>query len=164
MAITRTTWTDGSTVINNARLQAIYDAVENTWVPDTYTPAWTSSGTNPAIGNGTIAGKYICIGGKFVDFSVVITMGSSTTYGTGTYFVSLPFEHDGAGFGNIRVLVRDASAGGTPVYAGIAYPSTSTTVVLATSDVAPTAGITATAPITLATSDVIWVAGSYFRS
>lgn len=26
MAITRTTWTDGSTVINNARLQAIYDA------------------------------------------------------------------------------------------------------------------------------------------
>jgi hypothetical protein len=37
MSITRTTWTDGSTVINNARLQAIYDALDGRWSEATTT-------------------------------------------------------------------------------------------------------------------------------
>lgn len=55
-----------------------------------YTPSWTATTTNPAIGNGTIHGHYTREG-RTVTATVTITMGSSTTYGTGTWKVSLPF-------------------------------------------------------------------------
>lgn len=55
-----------------------------------YTPAWTSSGTAPAIGNGTIVGSYAKIG-RIVIAKIMVETGSSTTYGTGFYSFSLPF-------------------------------------------------------------------------
>jgi hypothetical protein len=55
-----------------------------------YTPSWQSAaGTNPAIGNGSIAGNYNIIG-KTCRFKATITTGSTTTAGTGTYILSLP--------------------------------------------------------------------------
>lgn len=54
-----------------------------------YTPAWTSSGTAPVLGNGTISGKYRRLG-KTVEARVTLTMGSTTTFGTGAYLLSLP--------------------------------------------------------------------------
>lgn len=54
-----------------------------------YTPAWTGSTSDPVIGNGTITGRYFEFG-KNVFYSIQITTGSTTTYGTGQYFVSLP--------------------------------------------------------------------------
>jgi len=54
-----------------------------------YTPSWTSSGTQPAIGNGTIAGQYRRIG-QNISCRIALTTGSSTTYGTGDYLFSLP--------------------------------------------------------------------------
>jgi hypothetical protein len=54
-----------------------------------YTPSWTASITNPNIGNGTIVGRYKAIG-KTVFVSVKITMGTTTTYGSGTWRISLP--------------------------------------------------------------------------
>jgi hypothetical protein len=53
-----------------------------------YTPAWTAP-TPPAIGNGTIIGKYIQIG-KMVVGQIRIVMGSTTTFGVGVYSFSLP--------------------------------------------------------------------------
>lgn len=55
----------------------------------TYTPVWTGSGSNPAIGNGTLAGRYMQVG-KLVLATVNVTAGSTTTFGTGTYSLSLP--------------------------------------------------------------------------
>jgi microcystin-dependent protein len=55
----------------------------------TYTPSWTSSGTQPAIGNGTIVGQYRRIG-QNIACRIALTTGSSTTYGTGDYLFSLP--------------------------------------------------------------------------
>ena len=54
-----------------------------------YNPVWTGATTNPVIGNGTIVGAYRQIG-KVVFFRVSITFGSTTTYGTGAYSISLP--------------------------------------------------------------------------
>jgi hypothetical protein len=54
-----------------------------------YTPSWTAVTTNPAIGNGTIVGAYKQIG-KMVFFRVSIAFGSTTTYGSGAYSISLP--------------------------------------------------------------------------
>lgn len=61
--------------------------VTDSWT--SYTPVWGSSGTQPVIGNGTITGAYIR-SGKLVTATATITMGSTTTFGTGFYTVSLP--------------------------------------------------------------------------
>jgi hypothetical protein len=54
-----------------------------------YAPAWTSTGTQPAIGNGGIGGYYQRLGAT-IQFKIVVYMGSTTTYGTGSYRFSLP--------------------------------------------------------------------------
>jgi hypothetical protein len=55
-----------------------------------YTPAWGSTGTAPAIGNGTITGSYVAAG-KLIIAKITMVTGSTSTYGTGTYTWSLPF-------------------------------------------------------------------------
>jgi len=55
-----------------------------------YTPTWTASSVNPAIGNGTLSGRYIVRGRRYwVDIHLVA--GSTTTFGTGTWSFALPF-------------------------------------------------------------------------
>ena len=54
-----------------------------------YTPAWTSSGTAPAIGNGTITGAFTRQG-HIVNAVFAINFGSTTNPGTGTWYISLP--------------------------------------------------------------------------
>jgi hypothetical protein len=56
-----------------------------------YTPSWTSNGTQPSLGNGTISGRYIVIGNLCIAHFRLI-MGSTTTFGTGAYLISLPTE------------------------------------------------------------------------
>ena len=70
---------------------ALNDIVDPGWV--TYTPAWTATSGNPAIGNGTISGRYRRVAspvGDMVEAEVILTMGGSTTYGTGAWRISLP--------------------------------------------------------------------------
>jgi hypothetical protein len=54
-----------------------------------YTPTWTALTANPAIGNGTISGRW-SRNGNLVTYWGKIVMGSTTTYGTGLWYVSLP--------------------------------------------------------------------------
>ncbi len=54
-----------------------------------YTPVWGSSGTQPAIGNGTILGSY-ATAGQLVFFTIYMLGGSTTTGGTGNYSLTLP--------------------------------------------------------------------------
>ena len=54
-----------------------------------WTPTWTASTTNPAIGNGTLKGRY-CKVGKMVTFSISLMFGSTTTAGLGDWAFSLP--------------------------------------------------------------------------
>jgi hypothetical protein len=58
-----------------------------------YTPAWTSSGTAPALGNGSSIGFYNQIG-KQVHVWGRITFGTTSTFGTGSYRLSLPVAAD----------------------------------------------------------------------
>lgn len=55
-----------------------------------YTPSWTATTANPTIGNGTVDGAYQKIG-RMVSFRARILFGSTTTVGTGTYLLSVPF-------------------------------------------------------------------------
>lgn len=54
-----------------------------------YTPSWTGSGSNPAIGNGTLVGRWKRKGDDIIG-NIRIVMGSTTTYGTGTYIWTIP--------------------------------------------------------------------------
>ena len=54
-----------------------------------YTPIWTAVTTNPSIGNGTLVGRYTQIG-KTCILVIGLTMGSTTTYGSGNWSFSLP--------------------------------------------------------------------------
>lgn len=57
------------------------------WVD--YTPIWTSSGTQPSIGNGALVGKWRRVGDS-MEVTIVAVFGTTTTFGTGTYNFSLP--------------------------------------------------------------------------
>ena len=65
-----------------------------------YTPAWYGSVSNPAIGNGTILGRYHRRG-RLVTLWLRVLMGSTTTYGSGLWSFSLP---------NIRPTVVEGGA------------------------------------------------------
>lgn len=93
-----------SIVVGAPLLASDFDAYENAtaaWA--TYVPAWSSTGTQPALVNGTLTGRYRQVG-KTVDAFIRLVPGSSTTFGTGVYFLSLPstaaYFHPGAAFLN----------------------------------------------------------------
>jgi hypothetical protein len=54
-----------------------------------YTPVWTSSGTAPSIGNGSITGKYSQVG-DMLKGQITVTTGSTTSFGSGDYYFSIP--------------------------------------------------------------------------
>jgi hypothetical protein len=66
---------------------AIERAQAQPWV--TYTPTWTAAGTDPALVNGTIVGAYRRQG-TTLHFGGMLTIGSSTTFGTGGWEFTLP--------------------------------------------------------------------------
>jgi hypothetical protein len=77
-----------STSASYASTASIVPSYEGAWI--SYTPVWTANSLNPAIGNGTITGQYKLIGKTcFVRGNIV--MGSTTTFGSGEWYVSMPF-------------------------------------------------------------------------
>lgn len=56
---------------------------------ESFTPSWSSSGTQPAIGNGSLTGKY-CQIQKLVVAQIRLQIGSTTTIGSGTYRFNYP--------------------------------------------------------------------------
>lgn len=58
-----------------------------------HTPIWTASTTNPAIGNGTLAGRYRRpTDSDWLIYEVRMVAGSTTTFGSGFWIFSLPFD------------------------------------------------------------------------
>jgi hypothetical protein len=126
----------------------------------TYTPSWTSDGTNPSIGNGSRIGRYERIG-RTVHVSAKIIMGSSTSYGSGQYSLSLPVaaltDNDGQ---VLSCEVRDVSTG--EIYQGHARVFSSTSASLRVQGTgADMNAVSQGGPITLATGDVIRIFGTY---
>jgi hypothetical protein len=136
-------------------VQLIHDVTINRWrVLDfdqggviLYTPTWTSTGTAPALGNGTISGFYYRVK-NIVFFTVDVTFGSTSTYGTGGWVFTLPpIAMAGAQQRGGTCLLTDS---GVNVY---------TATMLAASTVnfgcsVPSAGrVSATQPFTFGTGD-----------
>jgi hypothetical protein len=54
-----------------------------------YVPVWTTSGTGPALNNGTLTGFYL-VQGHTIEVRIKFTAGSTTSFGTGAWFFTLP--------------------------------------------------------------------------
>jgi hypothetical protein len=90
------TWVVGEVVsaaVMNQEIRDQFNSMFSAWT--SYTPTWTAS-TNPAIGNGTIVGRYMKIGRNVLGH-VNITAGATTTFGSGAYNWSLPVPAANAG-------------------------------------------------------------------
>jgi len=59
-----------------------------------YTPVWSSSGTQPTLGNGQLSGRYTRVG-KTVYFEFLFVYGSTSNAGTGAYWWNLPLTAAG---------------------------------------------------------------------
>jgi hypothetical protein len=98
----------------------------------TYTPTWTAT-VDPVLGNGTLTGRYIKIG-RTCHVSIILTIGSTTTLGTGAYSFGLPFTAAAAAVGYIggaRLASTDtwhgqSNLGASGTTFNATFPATST--------------------------------------
>ena len=130
-------------------------------VSETFTPTWTASGTAPAIGNGTLTGRYFRIQ-KIVFVQMLFVAGSTTTYGTGNYSFSVPAgKKDRAalnGFMSQGISrLYDASSGGI-YYGQASFFSGGTNTIIAYYVNNP---LSATHPFTFAVNDEMYFQYQY---
>jgi hypothetical protein len=126
-----------------------------------FTPTWSSSGTQPAIGNGTISGRYTRVGSLIFATWLVIP-GSTSTFGTGSYNLTLPV----AAAVQRYTLGVDLLDTGTQHYVGqaIVDGNVSTTVfseIVAGSNATGPTGWAQTAPFTFGNTDRLLISGFY---
>lgn len=84
------TWVTGEVVSAaqmNAEIRDAVTGVQAAWTA--YTPTWTAATTNPVLGNGSIDAATQRIG-KNLLLAISLTMGSTTTYGSGQWRLTLP--------------------------------------------------------------------------
>jgi hypothetical protein len=128
-----------------------------------FTPTWTASTSNPAIGDGLIEGRYKQVG-KTVHVWMSVSMGSTTTFGTGEYKVNLPVPARMISSVVLDLVMRDD---GTRHYNSLAHndyttgPSLNNTSVTLFWD---TGVVTESAPFTWADGDYFIISGTYEAS
>jgi hypothetical protein len=126
----------------------------------TYTPTWTAATTNPVLGNGTIAGRYRKFG-RTVHLQIDLTMGSTTTYGTGAWSLSLPMAA-GSSTGSRIGVAQALGASRFPGQVVISAGATATSPFFpATSSVSNLSSATSTVPITWTTGNELRVTVTY---
>lgn len=82
-------WFDDITDAVNDHESRISAVEEVTWI--TYTPTWSTSGSAPTLGNGTLTGRYRQPPGTgLVVAEVQFVVGSTSNIGTGEFRFSLP--------------------------------------------------------------------------
>jgi len=119
-----------------------------------YTPVWSGTGTSPVIGNGSISGSFARLG-KLIVAHINITMGSTTTFGSAGWLVSLPVSVKPGTVITALVRLTDISAG---EYFAAARTNSPNDVLLFFGGVVagtPAALVTGTVPFTWANNDAV---------
>jgi len=147
------TWVVGEVVTAALLNQEIRDQLNEMFAAwTTYTPTWSAATTAPSLGNGTIIGRHLKVGRRCTA-AWILTIGSTTTFGSGAYSFSLPFQVANASvhhFGNARLVAAATWIGQTFVSpngttATCTFPQNSTTTT--------GASLSGTVPVTLAAGD-----------
>jgi hypothetical protein len=138
-------------------ITAFMNAMTGAW--STYTPAWTATSTQPVLNNGTLTGSYIRIG-KFVTVRIVLTPGTTSTFGTGSYRLSLPYAPVVGS--HLTAICFDSSAGSIG-WAGVArlFANSATGDNMRIVVLDGTAGVSNLIPFTWATGDQLQLCGTY---
>lgn len=142
----------------NSQIRDPLNGIQSAWTP--YTPVWTGTTTNPAIGNGTLTGAYRRIG-KTIEFRITLTAGSSTTFGSGVFQLTLPVPPL-VGTEVFLIKYNDASAANH--FLGLNYVTSASTLNLGVHNSTAggaIAGVTPTVPFTWGASDTIRISGTY---
>lgn len=135
-----------------------YFKVSGAWT--SYTPTWTAATTNPALGNGTLVGRYNKIG-RQVTFHINLIPGSTTTFGAGGYSFALPATAANVGcsmIGAVQFLGTDRWQGETVI-----SPTATTTspfLNISTTNVRITQ-MSPTVPETFANGSQLRITGTY---
>ncbi|MDJ0461548.1 hypothetical protein [Streptomyces sp. H27-C3] len=115
MTFSPRTWVVGETVsaaIMNQEIRDQFNSMFDAWTA--YTPVWSAVTTDPVLGNGTLAGRYLKVG-KTCKVNLILTLGSTSTFGAGDLRLSLPFT--GASIaGGCGVLTYQYSRTPSPNY------------------------------------------------
>jgi hypothetical protein len=131
-----------------------------------YTPEWTAATSNPAIGDGTLEGRYVQRG-KTCLVNILLVAGSTTTFGSGAWSFSLPFQASYAvttgGWGWRGVAaIYDSSAGQRfDRVAGINRDATTVSQFVAMADGTTALTLTSAAPMTWASGDILSLQAEY---
>lgn len=140
----------------------------NTGVADlTWTPTWSTSGTAPAIGNGTLEGKYTMLSNNFVTCVMTFKAGSTTTFGTGEFQFTLPITGSGTANGSFGFVgtayIDDTGAGWSQAQVkALGVTPTQFDLSVAPPGTVNAARVTATVPMTWANGDSLTANFSYF--
>lgn len=143
---------------------AAWTGVEWTGFWKAYAPVWGGLTTNPVIGNGTLSGRFRRTG-RTVDFKVQLIGGTTTTWGAGSYTLSLPYARSSAGREVFQGIARDVSDPGSyPIWADTDATLSASTLILRSA--ATTAGdkfrnVLPTIPFTWDDPDELTLAGTY---
>lgn len=125
-----------------------------------YAVAWTSTGTAPALGNGTLTARAKLVG-KMCDATIKLTAGTTTTYGTGVWAFSLPYTASSSADFVGRAFAGDSSVGTAGYSQGTAFIAGGTTVQAYFGNNGGASGASATVPQTWANSDRLWITVRY---
>lgn len=156
---TPATWTAGEVVAAskmNSQIRDVATGIQASW--STYTPTWGGT-SDPAIGNGVLSGRYMRVG-KTITANITIVMGSTTTYGSGTWTLSLPVVSvfTTTTYVNLgSVSMRDTSASANSTGVAILANQTTAQMVVGSSN----AFVSTTAPWTWANGDTLSVTLNY---
>lgn len=144
------TWVAGeapTATIMNTHIRDNFKAIGDPWT--SYTPTWTSTGTNPTIGNGTLTGAYMRAGNLVIG-RLILVFGSTSSVGTGQYNWSLPTTANYNDSINIAIGVADMFDTSASAH------TTEAVVLISSSTFEITSGIvTATTPYAWADGDHI---------
>lgn len=128
-----------------------------------YTPAWTTDGTQPTLGNGSLTGAYKVIG-KTCFVRVRLAWGTTTNSGTGAFYFNLPISASAAWGIQMPVSILDngnawyqATANGE--YGG--FTNKTALIVQSAGGANSSQGVTGVFPFTFGNTDSIQFNGSY---
>ena len=123
------------TMITNTDFTMSATTITDTWVsyvenaegfPTSFnrTAGWSSDGTQPSIGNGTLTSKFSVYGIGQIHLTIKILIGSTTNVGTGSYSFSLPVGADTSQNYTSTIFTFDSSATTARDVMGVIYSGT----------------------------------------
>ena len=126
-----------------------------------YAVSWTTTGTAPAVNNGTLTGRSKLVG-KMCDATIKLTAGTTTTYGSGNWMFSLPYTASSSAEFVCRAFAGDSSVGAAGYSQGTAYIAAGgTTVAVYFGNTGASTAAAATVPQTWANGDRLWATLRY---